>query len=357
MAEQATRAGRRLVPLALCVALVGVPLYLMATEFRVSLSVDGRREAVVTRASTVEALLSSRNVEVNPHDHVKPGLTSGLRDGLDVQVVRARPIQLDVNGNVNTVWSTKTTVSEVMEELDLEADLVKPSRSARLESGATLVLRDANGVTVVHDGRTDSVVTTASTVRQLLEHMKVGVGPVDEVTPGLDTAPIAASTIKITRVVTEQITQEAAVPFPTQKRNDSTLRSGTSTTTQQGRSGLQRTTYEVVRHDGAVVSRRATAVEIVRAPVPRIVVTGTRTPQAASGGASWYDTKSMTCAHRTLAFGTQLRVTNIANGKSVTCSVADRGPYVKGRVVDLSRDAFSKIASTSTGVVQVSVEW
>lgn len=357
MAEQATRAGRRLVPLALCVALVGVPLYLMATEFRVLLSVDGRRETVVTRATTVEGLLNSRDVEVSSHDHVKPGRSSGLRDGMEVQVVRARPIQIDLNGNVNTVWSTKTTVSDVMEELDLEADLVKPSRSTRLRSGATLVLRDTHGVTVIHDGRTDSVVTTAGTVRQLLEHMKVSVGPVDEVTPGLDTAPVAASTVRITRVVTEQITQDSTIPFPTQKRNDSTLRAGTSTTTQQGRSGLQRTTYEVVRHDGAVVSRRAIAVQIVREAVPRIVTVGTRIPQAASGGASWYDAKSMTCAHRTLAFGTQLRVTNIANGKSVTCRVADRGPYVKGRVVDLSRDAFSKIASTSTGVVQVSIEW
>ena len=184
-------------PYIFCVALVGVPLYLLASEVRVMLSVDGRREAVVTRASTVEGLLSARDVEVDPHDHVKPGLTSGLRDGLEVQVLRARPIQLDLNGNITTVWSTKTTVSGIMEELDLKADLVKPARSARLASGATLVLRDAHAVTVVHDGVTDSVVTTAGTVRQLLEHMKVAVGPVDEVTPGLDTAPVASSTVAI----------------------------------------------------------------------------------------------------------------------------------------------------------------
>lgn len=357
MAEQASRAGRRLVPIFLCVALVGVPLYLLASEVRVMLSVDGRREAVVTRASTVEGLLSARDVEVDPHDHVKPGLTSGLRDGLEVQVLRARPIQLDVNGNITTVWSTKTTVSGIMDELDLKADLVKPARSARLASGATLVLRDAHAVTVVHDGGTDSVVTTAGTVRQLLEHMKVAVGPVDEVTPGLDTAPVAASTITITRVVTEKITRETAVPFPTQKREDSAMRAGSSKTIQQGKTGLQRTTYEVVRHDGSVVSKRASAVEIVRQAVPRIIVVGTRAPQSASGGASWYDTRSMTCAHRTLPFGTQLRVTNIASGKSVTCRVADRGPYVKGRVVDLSRDAFSRISPTSKGVVQVTIEW
>ena len=45
---------------------------------------------------------------------------------------------------------------------------------------------------------------------------------------------------------------------------------------------------------------------------------------------------SLTCAHRTYPFGTQLKVTNPANGKSVIVRVTDRGPYVKGRIIDLS---------------------
>ena len=58
-------------------------------------------------------------------------------------------------------------------------------------------------------------------------------------------------------------------------------------------------------------------------------------------------------AHRTLPFGTRLRVTNQANGKSVIVYVNDRGPYVSGRSLDLSYGAFSQIASASQGVVRV----
>lgn len=58
-------------------------------------------------------------------------------------------------------------------------------------------------------------------------------------------------------------------------------------------------------------------------------------------------------AHRSLPFGTKLQVTNQANGKSVVVTVLDRGPYVSGRILDLSYGAFSKIASPSSGVANV----
>lgn len=76
-----------------------------------------------------------------------------------------------------------------------------------------------------------------------------------------------------------------------------------------------------------------------------------------TGKASWYDHDPGTCAHRTLPFGTVLKVTNLGNGKSTTCRVADRGPFIEGRVVDLERGVFSQIASTSQGVIDVRIEW
>jgi rare lipoprotein A len=76
------------------------------------------------------------------------------------------------------------------------------------------------------------------------------------------------------------------------------------------------------------------------------------------GGASYHDyTDVKTCAHRSLPIGTALKVTNKANGKSTTCVVNDRGPYVAGRILDLSKAGFGEIASLSDGVIQVAIEW
>lgn len=76
------------------------------------------------------------------------------------------------------------------------------------------------------------------------------------------------------------------------------------------------------------------------------------------GGASYHDySDPRTCAHRSLPKGTALRVTNLADGKRTTCVVNDRGPYVEGRIIDLSTAAFGEIANVSDGVIRVAIEW
>ncbi len=79
--------------------------------------------------------------------------------------------------------------------------------------------------------------------------------------------------------------------------------------------------------------------------------TGSRT---ANGERLHHD--SMTCAHRTLPFGTLLRVTYPKNGKSVVVRVNDRGPYIRGRIVDLSWGAAKAIGILQKGIAKVDVE-
>lgn len=69
-----------------------------------------------------------------------------------------------------------------------------------------------------------------------------------------------------------------------------------------------------------------------------------------------FDQDSFTAAHRTLAFGTKCRVTNLKNGKSVIVTINDRGPFIKGRVIDLSKSAAIEIDMVKDGVVEVEVE-
>ena len=64
----------------------------------------------------------------------------------------------------------------------------------------------------------------------------------------------------------------------------------------------------------------------------------------------------MTCAHRTYPFGTRLKVTNPSNGKIVIVRVTDRGPYGRGRIIDLSWGAAKALGMLSQGVATVVVE-
>jgi rare lipoprotein A (peptidoglycan hydrolase) len=76
--------------------------------------------------------------------------------------------------------------------------------------------------------------------------------------------------------------------------------------------------------------------------------------QTASG--QRFNPRAMTAAHRTLPFGTQVRVTNKRNGKSVVVTINDRGPFIRGRIIDLSTAAAGIIGMRSSGVAPVTVE-
>ncbi|MFE9694953.1 septal ring lytic transglycosylase RlpA family protein [Micromonospora sp. NPDC005806] len=103
-------------------------------------------------------------------------------------------------------------------------------------------------------------------------------------------------------------------------------------------------------------------------PTAKKTTTTAKVVQSATCGASFYDEGQMTAngetfnpnaltaAHKTLPFDTKVRVTNPANGKSVVVRINDRGPYVDGRCLDLSRAAFAGIASTDLGEVTVRYE-
>lgn len=75
-------------------------------------------------------------------------------------------------------------------------------------------------------------------------------------------------------------------------------------------------------------------------------------PQPTASGER-FNPNAMTAAHKTLPLGTRLKVTNTATGKSVVVRINDRGPYVGGRCLDLSRGAFAKIAPVSAGIARV----
>jgi rare lipoprotein A len=69
-----------------------------------------------------------------------------------------------------------------------------------------------------------------------------------------------------------------------------------------------------------------------------------------------FNMDQLTAAHPSLPFGTWVRVTNLSNGKDVVVRINDRGPFVKGRIIDLSASAAKKIGIMQTGVVQVKLE-
>jgi rare lipoprotein A len=83
---------------------------------------------------------------------------------------------------------------------------------------------------------------------------------------------------------------------------------------------------------------------------------GSRFHGARTASGERYDEKALTAAHRTLPFGTRVQVTNLANGRSVVVTITDRGPFTRGRVIDVSRRAARKLDFLRDGTTRVRLE-
>jgi rare lipoprotein A len=105
------------------------------------------------------------------------------------------------------------------------------------------------------------------------------------------------------------------------------------------------------KHTPFARQKNAAETQIASNGVASFYTEGSRT---ASG--EKFDSHELTAAHPTLPFGTRLRVTNVATGRAVTVRVNDRGPYVAGRVVDVSQSAADALGMVGAGIAKVRLD-
>jgi len=105
------------------------------------------------------------------------------------------------------------------------------------------------------------------------------------------------------------------------------------------------------KHTPFASDKKAAATQVASDGIASFYTEGTKT---ASG--EKFNTHELTAAHPTLPFGTRLRVTNVASGQSVTVRVNDRGPFVRGRVVDVSYAAAETLGMVGGGVAKVKLD-
>jgi rare lipoprotein A len=105
------------------------------------------------------------------------------------------------------------------------------------------------------------------------------------------------------------------------------------------------------KHTPFAPAKNATETQVASHGIASFYREGTKT---ASG--EKFDTNELTAAHPTLPFGTQLRVTNVTTGRSVTVRVNDRGPFVRGRVVDVSYAAAETLGMVGGGIAKVKLD-
>jgi hypothetical protein len=156
-------------------------------------------------------------------------------------------------------------------------DFTSVSRSRRLPLTATdISVRTPKIVTFVHDGRTEELTTTDTTVSQLLADMSVTVGAEDRLSPAAGSVLVANETIVLKRIRHARITATVPIPFKITAKDDSSLPTGQTQVITAGKNGLARVTYALVYIDGKIAGRTTLARVVLKAPTSKVEKVGTK---------------------------------------------------------------------------------
>jgi hypothetical protein len=239
-----------------------------------------------------------------------------------------------------------------------------------------LVLHRPVAVSVEVQGKDLDELTNAATVGQLLSAMGIEPDGDDRVAPPSQTPLHPLDVVRFDRVDVRAVRVTSKVDYAVHTTTSTSLAPGQLHLVTPGVEGSVARTYRIRSVNGSEVSRVLVSQEVVRAAVDEVreigaaasqspVPTPTPTTPAPKGSthtetgqATWYDTghSGLTAAHPWLPFGTHVNVTDLANGKTVTVVINDRGPF-GGRIIDLSSEAFALLAPLPQGVCEVRLTW
>ena len=254
------------------------------------------------------------------------------------------------------------TISELLKDKKItinSGDFVFPDRDKKVYGGLKIIIERNKNISILADGKTIKGATLGNNVTMALWDNNVKLGDDDFTYPMIE-APIKdKDKIEVIRVDIKEEVVKKDVDFEKQSTEDDKLSWRINKVSQKGIKGTDEYTYRVVSHNGKEISRKLLSKERTKDPVTEISVQGTymKLGKANSGQGTWYAFKGgLFAASTSIPRGGYAKVTNKGNGQSVVVQINDYGPQGKGRIIDLDKVAFDKIADLGAGVIDVKVE-
>lgn len=294
----------------------------------VTVAVDGSERKVATEGSTVGDVLAAAGVELGPDDRVTPSRDTPVQAGMTVDVAR-----VEVTERTRTEEVDFDTVERPVDAL---AEGVRQEKQAGQEGLVEVVER-----VVLVDGAVESRDRVGARVRREPSDRVVLVGTADSQGGGG-----SSSESEPTALASRQ-SADAPEPSPSES------------------AAAQEAPEETPSPPEPAPS--APPEPAPPEPAPQESTGNTQQGEAsryadhfagdATASGEPYDPNALTAAHKSLPLGTVVTVTNTATGASVRVRINDRGPYAGGRIIDLSRAAWNRIAPPSAGTANVRLEW
>lgn len=267
--------------IALLLLVIGIILFHI-TKVDVKLVTNEGERVVSTHAHTVKQLLVKQKIDVSEHDKVSPSLDTNIENGMTIQWQQAKPVKINLNGEILSIWTTKTAVRDILQEANIDVsdnDKLSLPLDSEIDKNREIDILQAFDVAIIEQGERRNVRSTVTSVSNLLKEQGVTLGELDKVNYRLDSKIHANMKIEIIRV--EKVTKvvEETLSYATEKQRGLSLLKGESELITKGKNGQKKITYEIVKENGKPVVKYMVSEEVTKEPVTEVILIGTKVPE------------------------------------------------------------------------------
>lgn len=267
--------------IALLLLIIGVILF-QITKVDVKLVTNEGERVVSTHANTVKQLLVKQKIDVSDHDKISPSLDTNIVKGMTIQWNQAKPVKINLNGEMLSIWTTKTVVRDILQEANIDVsdnDKLSLPLDSEIDKNREIDVLQAFEVAIIEQGDSRQVQSPVTSVSNFLKEQGITLGEFDKVNYRLDSKIHANMKVEIIRVEKVSKVVEEPLSYSTEKQRGITLLKGESTVLTKGKNGKKKTTYEIVKENGKPVMKYIVSEEVTKEPVTEVVLIGTKVPE------------------------------------------------------------------------------
>lgn len=257
----------------------GGAAYVVSAQKTVTVDVDGAEMPITTLKSNVAAVLADAGYTIGDQDQVYPASDARLGDGDTIELRRARPVEVTIDGQSTDLTMTALTVGEAVNGLGLPSDVYvsAPDDASVPLEGASLNIVTPKDVAVA-DGGLAAVThrVAAPTVGEYLQAIGAPLGINDTVVPAASEPVTENMSIDVTRRTNQVTTEQAELTLPDIRIEDPDLSASRTVVEDPGSPGLRNVTWSIDYVNGEEVNRREITSTVLEQATPRTVRVGTK---------------------------------------------------------------------------------
>ncbi|NVR60756.1 resuscitation-promoting factor [Listeria monocytogenes] len=232
-----------------------------------------------THAKTVSEALDEAGIKVSERDEIAPGKNAEIKDGMEIKYLPARQITINDNGTKKDVWSTKANIADLLKDENITTrpqDVLNVALDTKLKNGLEVNINRAIQLSLQNGAKKDTVWTTKTKVSDLLAEKNIKLDQDDRVSPAKDSNLKEKMTVEVTYVNSKAEKKNEQVKFETVYKEDDSLNKGVEKVVQEGKNGKKVVEYKVTFENGKEKKRDVIKENVTSNKTDKVVVRGTK---------------------------------------------------------------------------------